>query len=92
MKVVPLTDFVHNAITAREGHPIDMPESTALDLEKAGLVRISVDKAVAAGKSKDDGPGQPSSASPPALPSKTITTKTLHLPKPGAKKTKKKGR
>ncbi len=78
MKVVPLTDFVHNAINAREGRTIEIPDSVALELERHGLVRIKlgdVDKAVS-GKAADDGQGLPSSSSPPA-PVSPITTSSL---------------
>lgn len=87
MKVVPLTDFVHNAIRAQEGHPIEIADGTALDLEKAGLVRIGIDKAVAVGKSEGDGAGQPS-PSLPAAPASPITTSSLS--KLGVKKSQKK--
>lgn len=91
MRVVPLTDFTHNSITAREGHPIEIPDGAAADLERAGLVRIrpTADKAVAAGKQQDDGQGQPSSSSP-AAPASPITTSSV--PAPGAKKGRKKGK
>ncbi|MEO8101339.1 MAG: hypothetical protein ABI790_02365 [Betaproteobacteria bacterium] len=79
-------------------------DALAADLERAGLVRIQVtpgagnaaaNKAAAndaaAGKAAGDGAGTPSSASPaaPALP--TPTAKTLHVSKPGAVKTRKRG-
>ncbi len=92
MKCVPLTDFVHGAINARQGKPIEIPDGTATELERAGLVRVQqgADKAVPAGKSQDDGQGQPSSSSQ-AAPASPITTSTVSAP--GAKKARaKKGK
>lgn len=90
MKVTPITDFIHGAINARAGVPIDIADSTAADLERAGLVRIKGhNQAPAAGKSKDDGAGQPSSSSQ-AAPASPITTSTLS--KRGAAKGRKKGK
>lgn len=37
---IPLTEFVHGKMTARVGHPLQMSEHTAADLERAGLIRI----------------------------------------------------
>lgn len=91
MRVVPITDFIHGAINARAGVPIDIADSTAADLERAGLVRIkaAANQAPAAGKPQDDGAGQPSSSSP-AAPASPI--KTSSVPAPGAKKGRKKGK
>lgn len=80
VEAIPLANFVHGHINAVEGRPIVpwIEESTARDLERAGLVRIRTAHAVPvrrveAGKAEDDGQGQPSSASPaaPALPTTT---------------------
>lgn len=91
MQVVPLTSFVHGSINAVEGHPIEIADGTAADLERAGLVRIRLapDKAVTVGKPEGDGQGQPSPSLPAAPP---LSTATLNLSKPGAKGTRKKGR
>ncbi len=91
MKVVPLADFVHDSIRARQGVPMEIADGTAADLERAGLVRIKAapNQAVAAGKPQDDGQGQPSSSSP-AAPASPITTSSV--PKPGGAKSRKKGR
>lgn len=87
MKVVPLTDFVHGSITAREGHPIEISDGTAVELERAGLVRVRpTEKVVPAGKPQDDGQGQPSSSSP-AAPASPMTTSSV--PAPGAKRGRK---
>lgn len=87
--IVPLTEFVHGSITAREGRPIEIDDATAAELERAGLVRIRneppVNKA-APGKEPDDGAGQPSSVSPPAPVS---TPATSPKSKPGEKKGRK---
>jgi len=81
VECVPLHSFVHDAIDARAGHPLKMAESTAKDLERAGLVRIRLK--AEAGKGVDDGMGQPSSLLPAA---QVLTTKTLRLPRRGAAK------
>jgi hypothetical protein len=62
--VVPLSDFIHGSINAREGHPVQMDNGVAADLERAGLVRIRLENvpAAASGKEPDDGQGRPSSA------------------------------
>lgn len=99
VEAVALTDFVHNDIDARfnklcrhsDGSLID--EFTARDLEANGLVRIRMNPVVAkqpganpAGKASDDGAGQPSSASPAAPRSTTLTSDSL---KPGASRIRK---
>lgn len=64
--IVPLTDFVHGEINAREGRQIVIDSGVASDLERAGLVRVRMAPAQAKaeqGKAEDDGQGQPSSAS-----------------------------
>lgn len=81
VQCIALASFVHGSINAREGYPLKMPESTAKDLERAGLVRIRLKAEM--GKGVDDGKGRPSSASQPA---QALTTKTLHLPKSGSPK------
>lgn len=82
VQVVPLTDFVHGQINAREGRPQMMEKGTADDLERAGLIRIRIaptsNKAPV--KTVDDGPGQPSSA---LLQAPVSPGKTLHLPERG---------
>lgn len=80
MKVecVPLTSFIHGSLTMNEGRPQMVEESTAKELERAGLIRIRTApvaaKAVASGKETDDGPGQPSSVSQAAPASPTPTS------------------
>ena len=78
VQVVPLQSFVHGRYQAREGRAILMPETVAQDLERAGLVRIRPTSAPTppAGKGSDDGPGQPSSASPAAQASTIQTSKS----------------
>jgi hypothetical protein len=104
VEAVPLTEFVHDRITAHEGRPLMMDEYTAGELERAGLVRINIvprrgDQALAlrsgaafvgaeAGKAQDDGRGPLSSALPAAPAS---PTSTLRASKPGGGKHRKIG-
>jgi len=78
---IPLTDFVHDNIRAREGHPIDLDETTAMELERCGLVRVRVGPArgrrsigAAPGKVQAAGAVPPSSSSPVAHPSTSTTS------------------
>ena len=40
MEAIPLDDFNHGSIKAKRDVPIEVSEALALDLERAGLVRI----------------------------------------------------
>lgn len=98
VEVIPLTDFCHGSINALEGRPQPIERSIALELEKAGLVRIRmtglpgsapmVQGAPVAGKSQDDGAGRPSSALPAAQVS---PSRTLRLSKAGGSKPRRSG-
>jgi len=88
VEAIPLTDFLHGKIDAREGKPLYIENALALELERAGLVRINLTPGAAAKKAGDDGAGQASSASAAAPVS---TQQTLHLPKDGATKRRKSG-
>jgi hypothetical protein len=90
IETIPLTDFQHDDIRARDGHPLWLEESLARDLERAGLLRIPTIPALVRGrrvagidpgKVLAAGVAAPSSASPaaPASPS-TIA----HSSEPGA--------
>lgn len=92
---IALKNFCHGAINATEGHPLLIQDALARELERHGLVRVSIiprqekPKAVEQGKAQDDGRGQPSSASPVAPPS---LMQTLHLSKRGGAKLLKHGK
>jgi len=104
VEAVPLTEFVHDRITAHEGRPLMMDEHTAGELERAGLVRINlvprrVDQALAlgaraavvgreAGKAPDDGVAPPSSALRAGQASPTATSRAS---RPGGGKHRKTG-
>ena len=104
VEVVPLTDFVHDRITAHEGRPLMMDEHTARELERAGLVRIKlaprrVDQALGlhagavsagadAGKAPVAGGDQAASSSPAAQASAMQTSRAS---KPGGDKHRKTG-
>lgn len=42
VECVPLTSFVHGTINAHQGRDTMIPQNLALDLERAGLVRIKM--------------------------------------------------
>ena len=86
VQVVPLSDFIHGQINAREGHAQLMEAGLAEELERAGLVRIKMAPAYAnkmmsepvnKGKAEDDGPGLPSSVLPADPASRTLTLPAL---------------
>jgi len=75
VQCVPLTTFVHGSYRALKDRLIMLPAGLAGDLERAGLVRITLgDTAPKLGKSQDDGAGQPSSA----LPVAPVSTTTIY--------------
>lgn len=78
VETLPLTNFVHGPIIAREGRALIIDRALAGDLERAGLVRIApaplAAPMAAPGKARDDGMGRPSSASHPALASSMLTS------------------
>jgi hypothetical protein len=81
LESIALTDFVHDGISAREGHPLELDDATAMELERCGLVRVRIAPArgrrsigVAPGKVQAAGVAQPSSASPAAHPSTPTTS------------------
>jgi hypothetical protein len=81
LETIPLTDFVHDQIRAREGHPIELEDSIAMELERKGLVRVRIApargrRAIGAdpGKVQAAGAAQPSSASPAVRPSTSTTS------------------
>lgn len=85
VEAVPLTDFVHGGLRARQGQPTVMNEYMAAQLERAGLVRIKLVPAANivaadAGKVQGDGMGPPSSSS---LPAQALPPATLPMSKPG---------
>lgn len=89
--VIPLTSFVHGSVNGQEGQALELEDSMANDLERAGLVRTRFEppaNKASGGKATGDGAGQPSSASPaaPALPLKTSPKSTRGAAKPTAKK------
>jgi len=78
---IALSDFVHDNIRARAGHSLELDESTAMELERCGLVRVRIApargrRAIAAdpGKVQAAGAVPPSSASPAARPSTPTTS------------------
>lgn len=95
--VVFLQDFCHGSLNAAQGKTQQLEKSVAEDLERAGLLRISMapvarvvasEGKVDAGKAPDGGEGQPSSALPAAQVSlpKTLTSSGV-----GAARTRKAG-
>jgi hypothetical protein len=62
--VVVLSEVTHGSLSLKEGAVMQMEQSTARDLERAGHVRIRLENVPAAvsGKEPDDGQGRPSSA------------------------------
>lgn len=83
IEVIPLTDFQHDDIRAREGHPLDIEEAIAADLARTGLVRIPALTApamrgaralgVQPGKVRAGGVVAPQSSSPAARASASKT-------------------
>lgn len=75
--VVFLSDFCHGSLNAEQGKSTILDKALAEDLERAGLLRITMAPVAKiagpatrqeAGKALDDGEGQPSSSSPAAHP------------------------
>jgi hypothetical protein len=88
VETIPLTDFQHDDICAREGQPIWIEATLATDLERAGLLRIiatpSIHRArrsATSGGAPAAGEDAPSSALPAARAS---TPTTVHLSERGA--------
>jgi hypothetical protein len=98
VEAIALSDFVHGDITATEGASCGIVTASLIDsglaedLERAGLLRIKTpaaapaSPAAAPGKPRDDGQGQPSSASQAAPASQPTTSSSS---KAGSAKTRK---
>jgi hypothetical protein len=85
VETIPLTDFQHDDISAREGQPLWLEHSLALDLERGSLLRIIEQPmqrgrraaAPASGGVRAAGEEPPSSASPAAPASEAMTVPSL---------------